>query len=837
MKKIILIITSLLLVTFIMAENRENIAPIKSINLKNASFEDAATPKEWTVQPDLKVEKNRGMENGTCLLMPESNTGRYYAFQQVKLEDKGFYVLSVFAKTDKKALAQIGIFKTKSLSDVSDFKTLSGNWEKISLRFYKNDDKPVYYNFFLSGYIPLGNVSWDNVRLDFYGENLKPDEESYRIEKLWSVFKSMAPLEKLPESFCRKQVTYKQFCSGPSPTVPGKFYIERPTHNCIGFEWYISGDYNRNGKVKVEYRKSGDERWFEAMPMHRNMFEVSGKAALSWYWVSPNMYAGSIFHLNPGTEYEIKLKLSDPDGGNTEKIFKTSTKICPEKIANSKELHVYPPDYKGEKTEPSFVSISAAYKAAVPGNTILIHPGVYKADNTFSLQKRYSDPSERYYLPPLKSEGDEKFIGKSVFRFDKKATLEQPIIIKGTDNEKVIIDGNGAGIIFDVSDSEYNYFRNLSIRNAERIFYCNNGKGLTIQDCILTDCRYGIDGGPAKLGDYYQSANSPLRCYDFTISDNIITGNWPEGKWRQGWASFTAKYGYGNLRKCIGIMIGGQGHDVCRNTVKRFWDGINTYWIVRPQGVPEMHSSSIDIYNNLISECPDDCIEMDFSVCNIRVYNNFVANSHMGISLQPLQGGPGYVFRNVIFNTVMFPLKIAQWPSGAHVYNNTFVTARGMRFVPQWQNTVMMNNLVLGSDTVETGPLWTGSPTPLTSFLDYNAYRNNGCKKIFWVFPKPDNEMMGEAYFFYDSLSEFSENTGLEKHGICGIDFKDLVNVIPGTSEHQDFENLDFRLSAGSKAIDKGICIPNLSGNFSGKAPDIGAYEYGSEKIKYGASK
>jgi hypothetical protein len=337
------------------------------------------------------------------------------------------------------------------------------------------------------------------------------------------------------------------------------------------------------------------------------------------------MYAGSIFKLEPGTEYEIKLGLSDPDGGNAEKNFKTSTRPYLRVPMNCKELHVYVPEHNGERAEPSFNSISEAYAAAVSGCVILLHPGVYKADGVFFQKERYPDPADRYYLPPAKSDGEENFLKKSVFRFDKKASFEQPIIIKGTDRENVIIDGNGAGTLFDVTDSEYNCFSNLSIRNAERLFYCNNGKGFSVQGCIMSDCRYGVVAG-AEDGDYLQSAVSPLRCYDFTISDNVITGNWPEGKWRTGWASLAGKHGYGKLRLCIGVMIGGQGHVVFGNTVRRFWDGINTYCIVKPQGAPEMRTSSIDICHNLISECPDDCIEMDFSVCNIRLYENFAVS-------------------------------------------------------------------------------------------------------------------------------------------------------------------------------------------------------------------
>ena len=39
---------------------------------------------------------------------------------------------------------------------------------------------------------------------------------------------------------------------------PGKFVVERPTLICLGFEWQIAGDDNRNAVVEVSYRRAGE---------------------------------------------------------------------------------------------------------------------------------------------------------------------------------------------------------------------------------------------------------------------------------------------------------------------------------------------------------------------------------------------------------------------------------------------------------------------------------------------------------------------------------------------------------------------------------------------------
>ena len=49
----------------------------------------------------------------------------------------------------------------------------------------------------------------------------------------------------------------------------GEFRVEPPTILCLGFEWSIQGDDNRNASVAVEYRKAGAAQWRQAQPLLR----------------------------------------------------------------------------------------------------------------------------------------------------------------------------------------------------------------------------------------------------------------------------------------------------------------------------------------------------------------------------------------------------------------------------------------------------------------------------------------------------------------------------------------------------------------------------------------
>src|SRR2546429_8206421 len=85
-------------------------------------------------------------------------------------------------------------------------------------------------------------------------------------------------------------------------TVVKEFITEPATLVSLGFEWRIDGDDNRNATVAVSYRKKGETPWKEGLPLLRIGNERINENALQY--VTPNGFAGSIFDLDPATEYE-----------------------------------------------------------------------------------------------------------------------------------------------------------------------------------------------------------------------------------------------------------------------------------------------------------------------------------------------------------------------------------------------------------------------------------------------------------------------------------------------------------------------------------------------------
>jgi hypothetical protein len=93
----------------------------------------------------------------------------------------------------------------------------------------------------------------------------------------------------------------------------------------------------------------------------------------------------------------------------------------------------------------------------------------------------------------------------------------------------------------------------------------------------------------------------------------------------------------------------------------------------------------------------------------------------------------------------------------------------------------------------------------------------------------------------FKTLAELAAASGQETHGI-EVDYDIFENVgppnpppnssVPG--KVYDAADLDFRLKAGSKAVDTGVRLPNINDDFAGRAPDRGAYELDKPLPVYG---
>ena len=606
----------------------------------------------------------------------------------------------------------------------------------------------------------------------------------------------------------------------------GRFVIEPPTLICLGFEWEISGDENRNASVDVAYRRAGAADWKQALPLLRMGGERVFRAAEHLDYTVPDRFAGSILDLEPGAEYEVRLTMKDPDGvtGQTVQTAKVRTRSEPRAAAGGRTLHVYPPDYKGTKQEPAFTGLNAAYygaglgdwnevyeRKAQPGDVILVHAGLYKANRL-------------NYVDPLGTPFDGAYV------LTLKGTPEKPIVIRGAGDGEAIFDGAGAFRLFDVMAADYHIFEDLTIRNTDVAFWAGlkdvlGPKGLTVRRCRIENVGIGINAQYAGSKDFY-------------IADNVFLGR--DDPFRVlGWASPDI-YGAHELKSYYAVKVYGSGHVICHNAVAYFHDGIDVSTHGSPDPEEDRHAVAIDIYNNDIHVTGDDFIEADGGVHNIRVMRNRGFNAaHTGLSAQPVFGGPVYFVRNVIYNAPT-ALKFMAKPAGLLVYHNTIVSEN--RNTQTYSNAHFRNNLFLGTDAPGRAISAFANATSYSTY-DYDGFRPNrgGTEPYIWIAPKGgelrDYEVGARDGRRFKSLAEMAAATGQETHGI-EIDYDIFEHVAPPDykTPHAVYHSagLDFRLKRGSKAIDAGVRLPNVNDDFKGSAPDLGAYESGNEIPVYG---
>src|SRR5687768_8705356 len=143
--------------------------------------------------------------------------------------------------------------------------------------------------------------------------------------------------------------------SAQTATTAGRFHVEHPTLHNLGFEWQISGDSNRNAEVAVEFRTAGGPGWRKGLPLLRIGGEQIGRDRENLKYFVPQGFAGSILNLSPGTEYECRFTLTDPDGASGQAIqtVKVRTRTEPQPSPGGRTLHVYPADYQGSRQEPA----------------------------------------------------------------------------------------------------------------------------------------------------------------------------------------------------------------------------------------------------------------------------------------------------------------------------------------------------------------------------------------------------------------------------------------------------------------------------------------------------
>ena len=597
------------------------------------------------------------------------------------------------------------------------------------------------------------------------------------------LFHGLVALAVVPALLCSIGAPAARAATTANTTTPGVLSVGT-TFLCAGFEWAITGDDNDNCAVTLQYRRAGTTDWLSAQPLLRVEHGL---------WThgedSSNLLAGSLFFLEPGTAYEARLTLADPDGGAEQRVVAFTTRPVPQAVA-LRTKYVIPGTGggTGSVTDP-YRGLAAANAAALPGDLVLLQPGTYHG----------------------------------TFTVTRNGTLAAPIVYRGTDAATVILDGDGGT----ASNSQcvrlvarqYVFVEKLTMVNCLRPVNADSSVGVVVRGCTIRPIvqllsTQGIRAAVSR---------------DLVVTDNRIE---MPGQWAT--IGRTGTYGTGGY----GILVEGTGLVIAHNTIIEAWDAISIP--VTGTAIPATVTSNVDIYENFVDRASDDAIQADATQHNVRIFHNRLLNSGSAVSFQPAFGGPGYMLFNEIFNSRIESWKFHQetsygWTqetSGFVVLHNTSVCSRDAWYESGiWRHGTFRDNLMLGARP-GTYSFQTGYALVGASF-DYDGWNRVGGFAT----------LIRLAGTSYATLPTFYAGTGNEHHGI-EVGYSDLVKApvpddplwnspdgygwayVPG--------DIDLRLASNSTAIDKGGLLANVNDSYRGAAPDLGCAEAGDPARQYG---
>jgi hypothetical protein len=560
------------------------------------------------------------------------------------------------------------------------------------------------------------------------------------------------------------------------------------TLHSLGFEWDLGlSDTDHDATCRVAYRRADETEWHDALPLFRVDY-------FGWYAKLEadkgyNMLAGSILFLRPGTEYAVRLTLTDPDGGDTQRELKLATRPIPDYGTPQRRLHVTPRK-EGDtaagdgSAENPFRGIEAADKEARPGDLLLLHAGDYGA----AVFTRSGDPA-----PAGVVGGQPKYV---VW----KAAGDGPAVIRRA-----------------FSTASAIWFEDL--------------------DFVRTDEKTGLRAGDEANTDVVVRANR-FRGFSYSV-----------------YMSYESRRWYVADNDIVGDSAGGiagegiemhksSDHTVCYNRAVQVADG--TSYCKR----------NCDIFGNEFLDVSDDGIEPDYGYANNRMWGNRLSG-HAGITFQPMYCGPWYIVRNqIISNVNIFKLRVQD---RYLVANNTLVgyAPEAGAKIPHAHGlltAMMRNNLWIhggGSpflwsiyapldpkqrDYVRKNVLFDTLKADWRTDIDYDGFdwssADGGKRKIPTPFVWPGARI--------DDLKMLAEGVGIEQHG--RVVAKEKIFDQSPPPPYDLTKAPTFTLKADGEAIaagaiDGGVPLPNISEEFAGKSPDLGAFEAGAAPPHVGPRK
>lgn len=378
-----------------------------------------------------------------------------------------------------------------------------------------------------------------------------------------------------------------------------------------------------------------------------------------------------------------------------------------------------------------------------------------------------------------------------------------------------------------VIDADYVIVRGLEARNAARhgIYIKPARKHVIVEDCRIVF--WGRIGGPISFGN---ASNSDSGIYadrgagHLVFQRNLIEN--PRGA-SNDWDT-------GHPAGPQGIsLINSSGNNVIRyNEIVTtedhgFNDAIGGGSNFSNEGSPNRDS---DIYGNIIAGVWDDGIESEGANMNVRIWGNYIYRVYQHVATASTSKGPLYVFRNVFGvarRTQADPIGGAMIKTGGRgefsggrkfIFHNTALQPRGAFTVFSGHadpNTVTRNNIF---DC--PGRLASSQPVDDPGDYDYDFYSGSERGRA-----QERHGVRGKMAYVPSHYLEFYP---------APVTTRVQFGKIPVNLGGKMVEITDPVMTAPNPVIDGGARLPNFNDDFTGRAPDIGAFEVGRPPLRFG---
>lgn len=379
-----------------------------------------------------------------------------------------------------------------------------------------------------------------------------------------------------------------------------------------------------------------------------------------------------------------------------------------------------------------------------------------------------------------------------------------------------------------VVEANYVILRGLELRSAgiHGVLIRKGVQHVVIEDSHITGWGrvggarvWGVTGG-SDSGIYAESGAGHL-----VIQRNLI--EYPRSG-ANDWES-----GHPSGPQAISLIDSAGGNVIRYNTIRStedhgFNDGIGGGSNYSFQGSPARDS---DIYGNIISHCWDDAIESEGANANVRIWGNYIHHTFVHVATAATSMGPLYIFRNVFGSS-----RISHQDSSGGMMIKTG-----------------MNYLAIGGEKVSTGlgyrfiyhntALQPGGALDVFSSHElHNAVSRNN---IFYsrgrTYPQdrgePRNDFASDLTGGYLGggfvSSMFLPSETLEWF-LAPVKNTIQWGRIESTHNGRTVAITDPMVQVKNPAIDGGARIPGFNDDFTGAAPDIGAYETGRPALRFG---